>query len=297
MFESSPNQSEASGKVKPLGMPPRLALVLGAGGVKGVAHIGILEVLHQAGIIPDLLVGCSVGAIIGALYADKKDPSKLYDFVRQVVPSRSYSYKSFGLPYLRKGISGQGIFSTARMQQILAKELHAKTFEELQIPLRIVATELNTGKLALFSSGPLVAPICASSAIPGIFQPVIINKKSYIDGTVITDLPVSVAKKQGASAIIAVVLRSKFKISHHGNINNLITRAYIINKLHTEKHQQEMADLILQPDIDEGVGMVSSDNKTFRLIYEMGKRNAEENLPQIKEILANTAPKQIPPTS
>ncbi len=297
MLESISNQNKPSAKIKPLGLPPRFALVLGAGGVKGAAHIGILEVLHQAGIIPDLIVGCSVGSIIGALYADRKDTSNLYDFARQVVPKRSYSYKAFGLPYLRKGISGQGFFSTARARQILTTELQAKTFEELQIPLNIVATELNTGMLKTFSSGSLIPPICASSAIPGIFQPVVIQTNSYVDGGVITDLPVSVAKKTGAPVVIAVVLRSKFKIGHGGTVHNLVTHAYTISKSHSEKHQEEMADLILQPDIEGNVGLVATDDKTFRLMYELGKRKAEEKLPQIKELLANAAPKQMPSTT
>ncbi|MEM7361599.1 MAG: patatin-like phospholipase family protein [Bacteroidota bacterium] len=261
----------------------KATLVLGSGGIRGISQIGIIEVLHEAGIPIGHIVGCSIGAFTGSLYADTCDPKKAYEIALEVIPS-GYCYSTFGIPSLRKGLRGKGFFNMKRLEKILSKNLKVKTFEELQMPLSVAATDIIRGRLNRFSKGPLIAPLCASAAIPGVFQPVVIEDSYYVDGAVVSGLPVEMAKKAGADVVIAVNVRPPTSPEEINGKSGFIERSYNIMRDQSEKDEERMADIVLRPRSQEFAFLFAS-KKKIRNLYEEGKRIAEANLDKIEKLL------------
>ena len=264
--------------------PPKVALVLGSGGAKGIAHIGTLKVLHQAGIPIDLIVGCSIGALIGSFYADGHDPDHIFQRALELIP-RKPDYKRFGLPSLSQGFSGNGFFSTQHMQNILMEELGARTFEELKIPFKVIATDIRKGTLTTFSKGPLMKPICASAAIPAFFKPVTIDERQYVDGGIITELPIDVARKSGAQLIIASNVKGWLTIQKRDEVENLGVRSYYIMRHHFDQEQEAQADVIIRPNLSGVMNLLFSNPVVMEEVYKRGKRSAKKQLPYIEEMI------------
>lgn len=265
------------------GHPPRVALVLGAGGSKGIAHIGVLDVLKKADIPVDLVIGCSIGALIGAFYADGHEPDYIFERALKIIP-KGPDYKILGLPSPLNGLAGKGFFSTKGMYSILKKELRAKTFEELKVPLQVVATDLQEGKLTIFNSGSLLKPLCASSAIPGFFQAVKIGNTQYVDGAIISELPVGTARQSGAQVVISSDVKGWIDIRHEGVIHNVGVRSYYIMRHHFDQ-KEEKADVIIRPDLSGVMNVIFSKKKIMAEVYERGRKSAEKQLPKIKALL------------
>ena len=163
----------------------KVGLALSGGGAKGIAHLGVLKALEERGIKVDVISGVSVGAIVGALYADGHSTEEINDFFQK---SSLFQMVSFNLP------KNGGLANTDRYKKHLGSVLRAKTFEELNIPLIVNATELNAGKNVYFKSGELLSCIIASASVPIFFNPTNINGKLYVDGGLFCNLPASVLK-------------------------------------------------------------------------------------------------------
>lgn len=258
----------------------KTALVLGAGGIRGLAHIGFLEVMQREGISFDMIVGCSAGALVGAFYAGGHDLKAIYDLGMEI-SSLVRSYKIFGIPLLRKGLFGGGFFPTTKIKDFLEKNLPVNTFEQLQIPLYIVATDLADGHLVTFSQRDLIKPLCASCAIPALFLPVEIKGKHYIDGGMATELPVSIAQKSGANRVVAVNIRPSLDFDK--NMENVAKRAYVISRMHADRTEEARADLVITPKLK--LKMIFGKPAEKKEIYKAGKEAAEQNLPLIRKIL------------
>ena len=157
----------------------RTGLVLSGGGVRGFAHLGLLQALNEAGIFPDVISGTSAGALAGALYADGHTPEEILKILN---PGSM-------LDFLRPALPREGLLQIGGIIKILKNSLRAKTLEELKIPLYVTATDLNNGKAVYFSSGVLLEPVIASASIPVLFQPVTINNILYVDGGVLDNMP------------------------------------------------------------------------------------------------------------
>jgi len=157
----------------------RIGLVLSGGGARGFAHLGVIQALNETGIYPDIISGTSAGALVGALYADGYSPGEILHMMNS--GSR--------LDFMRPALPREGLLQIGGVIKILKANLHAKTFEELKIPLYVAATDLNNGKAEYFSKGELIDPVIASASIPILFQPVIINNICYVDGGVLDNLP------------------------------------------------------------------------------------------------------------
>jgi NTE family protein len=174
----------------------RVALILGSGGSKGLAHLGVLKELEEAGIKPDLIVGCSSGAIIGALYADDPDLARIEKLFMKMRRSDLFDFSLFDARF--------AIASGKRLELFLKKNLKARRFEDLKIPLIVAATDLREGSEVELGAGELIPAIRASSALPGFFPPVLFLGRYLVDGGVSNPIPVSLAKKYGAEIVIAV---------------------------------------------------------------------------------------------
>lgn len=163
-----------------------LGLALSGGGAKGFAHLGIFKILEEKGVRPDIIAGTSAGALMGALFADGYKA----DEIKELFTGREFS------EFAQLQLPKSGLFDSTRFRLFLRRHLRAKTFEELKIPLVVVATDLDNGESHLFTSGSIVDAVTASCSIPIIFNPVIINGIHYVDGGLFRNFPVSVIRNE-----------------------------------------------------------------------------------------------------
>ncbi len=252
----------------------RVALVLGGGGFRGLSHVGVLQALEEANIPIDLIVGCSAGAIVGSLYADTPNAS----YVRKIVtPLRAWDLLDINVLYARYGLV-QG----RSLSRFLTSHLSCHYFEELQIPLCIVATDIMAGNLACFTAGPLIPPVRASCAVPFIFSPVYLYKRWLVDGGVIDPVPVKTAKEYGATIVIAVDLCRLLPRTCPNNLFGIAARATEIALSLHSANCVEGAEIVIRPELGD-MGIFDDCNPDH--VYEAGYRAAYKVLPQIIDLL------------
>jgi NTE family protein len=190
----------------------KVGLALGSGASKGWAHIGIIEALEQANIPIDFVAGCSVGAYIGAIYASGSLQS-LKEFLLKVDGKKIFSY--FDVAISRSGL----LNGTKRVQELFSMHTDVVTFEELDVPLVMVATDLERGEKVVLHAGNIIDALRATMSCPGLFRPVNMNGSWLVDGGLVDPVPVGVARAMGADIVIAVDLssrkRSSDRISRH----------------------------------------------------------------------------------
>lgn len=173
--------------------PPRLALVLGGGGSRGIAHIGVLDVLHQAGVPIDLIVGTSMGAIVGAMYSTGQDTQTMAENLEQLS----------GINLLNINLFSQRA-RQRRIREELNRSLQGMTFADLNIPLAVTAVDMKSGREIVLNEGNLVRALLASSAVPGVFPPVHLDGMELADGGVIDSVATHVAFSYNSQIVIAV---------------------------------------------------------------------------------------------
>ncbi len=179
-----------------------VGLVLGSGASRGWAHIGIIEALVEAEIPIDFIAGCSVGAYIGALYASDSIES-LKKFLLRMDGKKIFSY--FDVVFPRSGL----LNGSRRVQELFSMHTNVSTFEELNIPLVMLATDLERGEKVIINSGKLIEGLRATMSFPGLFAPIQIKGRWLVDGGLVDPVPVGVARAMGAEVVIAVDLNSR----------------------------------------------------------------------------------------
>lgn len=179
-----------------------VGLVLGSGASRGWAHIGVIEALEEAKIPVNFIAGCSVGAYVGALYASGS-LAKLKEFLLRMDGRKIFSY--FDVVFPRSGL----LDGTRRVQELFSMHTEAQNFEDLDIPLVMVATDLEHGKKVVLKSGSLLEGLRATMSYPGLFAPVRIKGRWLVDGAVVDPVPVGLARAMGAEVVIAVDLNSR----------------------------------------------------------------------------------------
>lgn len=248
-------------------------MVLGGGGAKGLAHLGVLYELQQAGIKPDLIVGCSAGAIAGAMYASQHDLPKL---INQLLNSKREHVISLD-------ISPYSVYSSRKFMSFLNSHIPVKTFAELKVPLVVVATSLEFGTSVAFSTGPLIAPIMASAAVTGVFAPVQIDKDYYIDGGVVSPVPVSIAQQYKPQIIVAVNISENLPKTSPTNMAGLLKRALEISYREHAALNAKDADVIIDFEFNN-IGSFSDEKNAY--LYQAGRDAAKKAIPKIKILLA-----------
>lgn len=181
-----------------------LGLALSGGGAKGFAHIGAFKALEEKGLKPDVIAGTSVGALMGALFADGYKS----DEIKELFTGREFS------EFAQLQLPKSGLFDSTRFRHFLERHLRAKTFEELKTPLIVVATDLDHGVSHLFQTGPIIEAVTASCSVPIIFNPVVINGIHYVDGGLFKNFPVSVIREQCKSVVgvnVSPLVPQKYK--------------------------------------------------------------------------------------
>lgn len=259
----------------------RVCLVLGSGGVRGMAHVGVLTVLEEAGIPIDMIVGCSAGSLVGALYADHPDSSYVY---RAVNSMRSETILDINLWTCRFGLSQGKTFD-----RVMDSYLAAETFDQLQIPMIAVASDLHSGELVPIGTGDLVKAVQASCAIPFVFVPVDLNGRVLVDGGVVNPVPVCLAKDVGAEVIIAVDLRELLPKTFPTNLFEVAARSAEIAFLWQNAVCTKGADIIIRPTLCD-VGAFN--DKMKQEIFLAGRAAAIAALPQIQEKMTRLSCKE-----
>ena len=220
---------------------PGIGIALGGGFARGIAHVGVLKVLEEERIPIDFIAGTSVGALIGAAYCSGVSPAELEEIARRV------RFKTFA----RWTLSRHGFATNQRMIGFLQSVLKVKSFEELRIPLAVTATDLSTGDGVVFHSGPLVDPVRASCAYPGMFLPVNLRGRWLVDGMLAHAVPTRPLVDMGAKRVLAVHLKGRWS---NGNaprhLFDVIGQCFAIAQDMCSSHWKQAADLIIEPDVN-----------------------------------------------
>jgi NTE family protein len=251
---------------------PRVGLALAGGFARGIAHIGVLRVLREAGIPIDCVAGTSVGALIGAGYcagASLEEMEKV---------GASTHFTDFG----RWTPSWLGLATNQRMEKYFARFTPVKTFEELQTPLAIAATDINAGVSVYYSHGAIAPPLRASCAYPGLFLPIQHEGRTLVDGFLTAPVPVEGVMLLGADIVIAVYLESA-NIEEPRTFTDILSRAFNIIQQHSDLAWRTQADIIIEPDVKPFVW--DDFSKTPDMIAA-GEIAALAALPQIRAALS-----------
>ena len=249
--------------------PPGLAL--GGGPPRGIAHIGVLQVLEENGVKIDRIAGTSAGSVIAAAVASGVSPSEL----AQTAGGARLSDMG------RWTLSRMGLASNARLDVFLRKLLRETEFERMRIPLQVVATNLRTGEPRVFSTGPVLPAIRASCAYPLMYQPVRIGDDWYVDGGVVCDVPVAPLRWAGAGRIIAVELGSQLPETPPSNMLEVLSTSLAIAALRHAEDWRAMADVLIQPRVRD---FAHDDFDHAEALIAAGRRAAEAALPAVLEL-------------
>jgi NTE family protein len=250
---------------------PRVGLALAGGFARGIAHIGVLRVLREARIPVDFVAGTSVGALIGAIYCagtTLEDMEKI---------GSSTNFADFG----RWTPSWLGLATNQRMEKYFARFTSIKTFEELQKPLAIATTDINAGVSVYYSHGPLMPPMRASCAYPGLFLPIQYDGRTLVDGFLTAPVPVEGALLLGADVVIAVYLEAG-SLEQPRTFTDVLSRSFTIVQRHSDLGWRAQADVTIEPDVKPFVW--DDFSKTPEMIAA-GEAATLAALPQIRAAL------------
>jgi NTE family protein len=258
---------------EPVFEPPRIGLALGGGFARGVAHAGVLRVLDEAGIPLHCITGVSSGSICAAAYASGVRPT---DIGRVGVAMRFCDIA-------RWTICRMGFMGTERMEGFLGKVLKKYRFEEMNIPLGVVATDLQTGEaLAFRDQGDVLLPIRASCSYPGIFRPVAYEGRLLVDGGVSVEVPALLARTMGATHVISVSIPMQNASMAPGNMFEVVNRCFQIMQHHRQELWRKYSDVVIEPSVSD-VGWNGFENG--QKMIEAGEAAARAALPAIEKIL------------
>ena len=261
--------------VAPVAAKPKigLALALGGGAARGFAHIGVIEVLEEAGIRPDLVVGTSAGSLVAALYASGKSGAQLAALAASMDEA---AITDWSFP-------GRGLIRGEALGRYVREQTGGRAIEKMRIPLGIVATDLDNGNPILFQRGDPGVAVRASSAVPAVFRPVGIGGREYVDGGLVSPVPVRFARQMGAELVIAVDITQLPDGADTGDVLGLLLQTFTIMGRSINQFEMRDADIALRPRLR---GVTSVDFAARTQSIEAGREAALAALPQLKAKIA-----------
>jgi len=251
---------------------PRVGLALAGGFARGIAHIGVLRVLREAGIPIDLVAGTSVGALIGAAFCAGTPLEEMEQI------GATTSFTDFG----RWTPSWLGLATNQRLEKFLARFTAVKTFEEMATPLAIATTDINAGVSVYYTRGPVALPLRASCAYPGLFVPIQFEGRTLVDGFLTAPVPVEGALLLGADVVIAVYLEAG-NLEQPRTFTDVLSRSFNIIQRHTDLTWRQQSDVIIEPDVKPFVW--DDFTKTPEMVAA-GAKAALEALPEIRAAIS-----------
>jgi NTE family protein len=251
----------------------KVALVLSGGSARGIAHVGVVNILKREGFKFDLVVGTSIGSIVGAAYC--------LDLPLEEI--EKIALKTTAMNLLDITISRMGLAEGNRLENIIRQAIGNRTFSDLKIPLAVTTVDIETGEELFFTSGDLVKTIKASCSLPGIFKPVELNGRLLIDGGMRQHMPTDIARGLGADFIVGVDVGFCVKTGKMNSMLNIILQAIQIMGEELSKHQSSSANIIIKPNLGDGVDQMDFNKAAF--IIKKGEEAAEEMLPALRRYL------------
>ena len=254
---------------------PKLGLALGGGAARGFAHIGVIQVLEENGIKPDLVVGTSAGSLVAAFYASGKTGAQLQWLADTMDESQLTDWT---IPFMSRGmLRGEAL------GRYVNSQLNGAKIEDLKMPLGIVATELQTGDGILFRRGDIATAVRASSAVPSVFEPVRIGNKDYVDGGLVSPVPVRSARQMGADIVIAVDISSRPEDAKTSDMLKVLLQTFSIMGKSISQLEMAQAEVVVRPALpDVGSAEFTARQKSI----EAGRAAMRLALPALKAALA-----------
>lgn len=241
--------------------PYELGMALSGGGVKALCHVGVLKAFDEQGRKPDILAGVSAGAVVAALYADGYSPDSIVDLFEQ------YGF----LDVLSLDWPKGGLLSMNGFKHLLDTLLTAKKFEDLAIPIKVVATDLDKGQSVVFDKGPLVDALVASCSVPILFSPYVIDGVNYVDGGLLQNLP-AFALRSDCQTLIGVSTGPMKNGPYDVTIPTIALRSYSFIFRHNATYAKALCDIVIEPT---GISRYSgSDIHAYRTIFNLGYSEA-----------------------
>lgn len=259
----------------------KLGLALGSGGARGVAHVGFLQALDENGIKPDFIAGCSMGAVVGGVYASGMPASEIRDIVIKLRARDIIDISAWPL-------SKMALLRSKKVRDIFVEHVGGKNLQDFPIPFKCVATDLYSGNLHIFEKGDAVTAIQASSTIPGIFRPVKLDDELLVDGGCLCRVPIKIVKDMGADVVVAVdVLKNCSQpIDDVHNILTMMLRVFDVMDAHNtamlRERDKDICDLYIEPEMK---GMSQYLIKDLDRAYMEGYTAGIGNINKIKELL------------
>lgn len=247
--------------------------MLGGGSALGLAHIGVIKVLQEENITFDAVFGTSMGAIIGSLYTAGVPWQKMADIASE--------FRFFQL--FRWRLSKTGIIHHRELVNFLKEHIPVTNFNELSVPLYVVAADITNGHEVVFSEGDLILKVASSCAIPGIFTPVEIDNTQFVDGGMVYNVPVDIANRYGYKKNLAVNVISYSYKGKALNVLDVITRSLNLLARKSESYDLKKATVLLKPYLDKYGPM---DYKEARWIIMEGEEAARRNINKLRKLFA-----------
>lgn len=255
----------------PMKKPLRIGLALGGGAARGFAHVGVIAVLEEAGLRPQLVVGTSAGSMVAALYATGRSSAQLQ---QTALNMEEVAITDWMLP-----IFGRGMFRGEALGRYVNELVANRPIESMVIPLGIVATDLNSGQAVLFQRGDTGMAVRASSAVPAVFVPVKIGSHEYVDGGLVSPVPVRFARQMGADLVIAVDISSPPESNAAGDTLQILLQTFAIMGKSINRYELKDADIVVRPSL---AGLKSADFSARQRAIDAGRAAMLAALPALR---------------
>ena len=258
-----------------LARPMKIALVLGGGAARGFAHVGVIKALEAQGIFPDIVVGTSAGSLVGALYAAGNNGFALQKLAMEMDEA---AISDWAVPLFSQS---SGVLKGEAVQLYVNRAVNNQPIEKLKISFGAVATDLHTGQAILFRRGNTGSAVRASSAVPGVFQPVRIGSKQYVDGGLVSPVPVSFARKMGADFVIAVNISVQPEAQPASGTLEVLLQTFAIMGQSLNQYELRDADVVIRPELatmkcndfqQRNVAIMAGERATTALMGEIKQR-------------------------
>lgn len=256
--------------------PPRIGLALGGGAARGFAHVGVIQVLEEAGIRPALVAGTSAGSLVAAIFASGKSGKQLQHVAETMEEA---TITDWTLPLFNRGM-----LRGDALARYVNGQVGARLIEDMPLPLGIVATDLNSGQSMLFQRGNTGTAVRASSAVPAVFQPVRISGRDYVDGGLVSPVPVRAARQMGAELVIAVDISSSPEANPAGGTLDVLLQTFAIMGKSINSFELKEADVVVRPAL---LGVSSADFGARKRSIEAGRQAMLQVLPQLRLAIAS----------
>ncbi len=256
--------------------PPRLGLALGGGAARGFAHVGVIQVLEANGIRPDIVVGTSAGSLVAALYASGKNGAELE---RVAMSMDEATLADWIMP-----LASRGLMRGEALARYVRQAVGGKLIEQMALPLGILATDLGNGQGTLFRRGDTAQAVRASSAVPGLFNPVAIAGREYVDGGLVAPVPVGQARAMGAEVVLAIDISADPQDLPADGLISLLPKTTAIMGQSINRLELARADVVVRPSL-AGVG--SADFTARQRSIEAGRAAMQAALPRLRQALSS----------